>query len=133
MLRSLWRKTTINYPYFAKKFEFFCKIEFFVKIKWFFASKITFLVLRFMIYHEQQILLCPNCLICKFKRLVVKGSTFVHGEEFLPIFQIIIFLFLEYRYITSFSNVTSICPKHYSIVYCTQLSCHVPKTSCGEI
>ena len=26
--------------------------------------------------------------------LVAKGSNFVHGEEFLPIFQILIFLFL---------------------------------------
>ena len=56
--------------------------------------------------------------------LVVKGSNFVHSEEFFPIFQILIFLFLaEYMKITNFSNVTSICPKYY----CTQLSCHVPK------
>ena len=27
--------------------------------------------------------------------LAVKESNFVHGEEFLPIFQILIFLFLE--------------------------------------
>ena len=37
--------------------------------------------------------------------LVVKGSNFVHGGEFLPIFQILIL------------------PKYY----CTQLTCHVPK------
>ena len=30
--------------------------------------------------------------------LLDKGSNFVHGEEFLPIFQILIFLFLEYIY-----------------------------------
>ena len=37
--------------------------------------------------------------------LVVEGSNFVHGDEFLPIFQILIL------------------PKYYY----TQLSCHVPK------
>ena len=57
------------------------------------------------------------------KMLVVKGSNFVHGMKFLRIFQIQIFLFLEYMWITNFSNVTSICPKYY----CTQLSCQVTK------
>ena len=30
------------------------------------------------------------------KMLFVKGSDFDHDEEFLPIFQILIFLFLDY-------------------------------------
>ena len=55
--------------------------------------------------------------------LVVKGSHFVYGEGFLPIFQILIILFLEYMWITNFSNVTSIYPKYY----CIQLSFHMPK------
>ena len=57
--------------------------------------------------------------------LVVKGSNFVHGEEFLPMFQILIFLSI--CKLNNFSNVTSICPKYY----CTQLSC--AKKSYGEI
>ena len=55
--------------------------------------------------------------------LVVKGSSFAHGEELLPIFQILIFLFLEYMKVTKFSNDTSSSSKYY----CTQLSYHMPK------
>ena len=100
-----------------------------------FASKIT-LVLK--ICDKQEILLCPNCLSliaenCLIHNmLVVKGLNFVHGEEFLPIFQILIFLFLEYiyvNYIPSFLmlpvSALSICPKYI------QLS--RTKRSCREI
>ena len=34
--------------------------------------------------------------------LVVKGSNFVHGEKFLPISQILIFSFIEYKVFKSF-------------------------------
>ena len=36
------------------------------------------------------------------KMLVVKGSNFVHGEKFLPISQILIFSFIEYKVFKSF-------------------------------
>ena len=56
--------------------------------------------------------------------LVINGSTFVHGEEFVPIFQILSFCFLSTCKLLSFLMfVSSICPKYY----CTQLSFHVPK------
>ena len=56
--------------------------------------------------------------------LVVKGSTFVHCEEFVPIFQILIFCFLSICKLLIFLMfVSSICPKYY----CTQLRFHVPK------
>ena len=59
------------------------------------------------------------------KDVSCKGSNFVHGEEFSPIFQTLIFLSI--CKINNFPNVSSICSKYY----CTQLGC--AKISCGEI
>ena len=61
--------------------------------------------------------------------LVVKGSTFVHGEKFVPVFQILISCFLSICKILIFLMfVSSIWPKYYR----RQLSFHVPKKIAGK-
>ena len=86
-----WKVFSINYTYFAKMFKFsVIKLKLLRKSSDFWLLGLTnvTLMLRKFIISKLRILIQ--------KLIVVKGSNcFVHGDKFLSIFQILIFLYYK--------------------------------------